>query len=806
MGAAVRMLLGVAAAGLVLAAAAQSIDPRAMGASSGSGAASGMGGYGAAQGLPASPVLRSAPSGQGATPPQPAASQAQSGTLNGLPPGFSLESLVPNEFQKFVQEATGRVLPLYGVDFFQNAQAALGGANPFSPVQNTPVSADYPLGPGDEVLIRGWGSIEVDVRTVIDRNGLISIPRVGTVQLAGVKSSQAEGVIRAAIGKYYRDFELNVSFGQLRSITVYVVGQARRPGTYNLSSLSTLVSGLFASGGPNGNGSMRKVQLKRGGTVVSEFDLYTFLAQGNKTGDARLLDGDVIFIPPAFGYVALTGKVMTPGIYEIKGDNESLDQLLAVAGGLPVVADPRKAYLERINPQLAQPRRVEEFALDAAGLKKPLKSGDLLTVLSVTPEFSNAVTLRGNVSQPLRMPWKEGMRIRDLIPSREALVSRASVNRQNEVLLSPDERRVSQRAQTTPAEVAGRATLGGDRESRDSVETLAGRIGNLIDEVNLDYAVVERVNRLDLTVQLIPFNLGRVLANFSDPDNLPLQPGDVITVFSVNDVRVPLAKRRVYVRVEGEVANPGVYQMVPGETLQTLVDKAGGLTRDAYLYGAGFYREEVKKNQAENLEKLVRRLEAESSAGLAQTAQSLGATDASSATLQARVQAAQMAQRQALEQLRSLKPTGRIALDVPPEAGNVVARLPALRLETGDRLVIPNRPDFVYVFGSVNTESALIYRPGRAVVDYLGQSGLSSGADRDNVILVRADGSALTNSSNWGNTVLRTEVMPGDTIVLPEKVDRESSWSFFIRNTKDISQIFYQLGLGAAAIKTLRGN
>jgi protein involved in polysaccharide export with SLBB domain len=163
-----------------------------------------------------------------------------------------------------------------------------------------------------------------------------------------------------------------------------------------------------------------------------------------------------------------------------------------------------------------------------------------------------------------------------------------------------------------------------------------------------------------------------------------------------------------------------------------------------------------------------------------------------------------LAQRQALDRLRTLRPAGRIALDLPADETNVLGRLPALRLESGDRLIVASRPDFVYIFGSVNTESALVHRPGKTVADYLEQSGLGSGADRDNVILLRADGSALTNSSNWGNTVLRKTVMPGDTIVLPEKVDRETGWSFFVRNTKDFTQIFYQLGLGAAALKTLR--
>ena len=741
-----------------------------------------------------------------------AAGPAGGGTdpLTGLPRSASetrqaeLKPLGPNEFQKFVFESSGLALPLFGMDFFANStQAGNPGspANPFAPLINPPVTGDYPLGPGDEVLIRGWGSVDIEVRAVIDRNGFINIPRVGTVALAGVKAADAQRVIRAAIGKNFKDFELNVTFGQLRSITVYVVGQARRPGTYNLSSLSTLVSGLFASGGPSAEGSMRRIQLKRASQLVTEFDLYDFLSQGNKLADARLLDGDVIVIPPALGYVALTGKVSQPAVYEIKHASETLDQLLQLAGGLPVVADPRKAYLERITPGQSQPRSVEEFALDAQGLKRTLKKGDVLNVNSMVPEFVNAVTLRGSVSQPQRVPYVAGMRIRDLIPNKESLITRASVSRQNNALRSLNS--VGDFGQQQAP--YGQQQAGDSRATSLALATLAERMGDLIDEINLDYAVIERVNRSDLSVQLIPFNLGRVLANAQDPDNLLLSAGDIVTVFSANDVRLPYAKRRVHVRVEGEVVNPGVYQMAPGETLQNVLAKAGGLTKDAYLFGASFLREEVRKTQEENLQQLMRRLEAETASSLTQLSQSQGATsDTTGAATAQKLQAAQSAQRQALERLRSLRPTGRIALGLSPEVNASVAKVPSIRLQNKDQLVIPSKPDFVYVFGSVNTESALLHKPGRSVADYLEQSGLASGADRNNVILLRVDGSAITSSSAWGNNVMRAEVMPGDTIVMPEKVDRETAWSAFTRNTKDLTQIFFNLGLGAAALKTLR--
>jgi protein involved in polysaccharide export with SLBB domain len=336
-----------------------------------------------------------------------------------------------------------------------------------------------------------------------------------------------------------------------------------------------------------------------------------------------------------------------------------------------------------------------------------------------------------------------------------------------------------------------------------SEETLVDKIGGLIEEVNLDYAVIERINRSDLKVSVIPFNLGKVLANPKDAENFELQAGDLITVFSVKDIRVPISRRQVFVKIEGEVNRPGVYQVASGEGLAQLIQKAGGMTQDAYLFGAGFYREEVRKNQQENLTRLLRRIESESSGSLAQAAQSVGASS-DPGVVQAKIAALQQAQKQSIERARSLKPEGRISLGLPADVLLTLGNLPAIRLSQGDKFHVPTRPDFVYIFGSVNTESALIFKEGLTVADYIKLAGSSTGADKDGVVLMRADGSALTNQSLWRNEVLSTKVMPGDTIVMPEKLDRESGWSVLVRNTKDFTQILYQLGLGAAAIKTLR--
>jgi protein involved in polysaccharide export with SLBB domain len=243
---------------------------------------------------------------------------------------------------------------------------------------------------------------------------------------------------------------------------------------------------------------------------------------------------------------------------------------------------------------------------------------------------------------------------------------------------------------------------------------------------------------------------------------------------------------------------------MPGERLINILQKAGGTTPDSYLFGVGIYRESVKVAQRENLEKLLRRVEQESSAAVASALQSVGASSEPGA-IQARAAALQQSRQDSLQRLRSIRPEGRVTLSLKPDLSLEINQIPDLRLFPGDRIFVPPRPDFVYVYGAVNTEAALIYRKNADVASYLKLAGVTAGADGDAVILLRADGSAVSNQGSfWGNEVLKTVVMPGDTIVMPEKVDRESRWSVVVRNSKDITQTLFQLGLGAAALKTLR--
>ena len=696
----------------------------------------------------------------------------------------------PSQFQRFVQNSTGKLLPHFGSSLFDNPQAYAVDAA-------APAPNEYVLGPGDEVRIQIWGSIDYAGSQTLDRNGQITLPKIGTLQLNGVQVKDLEATLRQRVASVFKNVTVTASLGKLRGITVYVVGQARQPGTYNLSSLSTLVNAVFASGGPGVNGSMRAIELKRNGKTVTTLDLYDFIAKGDKSKDAALQPGDVIMIPPAGPRMALTGATDHGAIYELKPGN-TVQNVLALGGGLPSLASIQRALLERIevSPANAQ-RQVLNLELTPSGLAQPLKDGDVLTLLNISPAFANAVTLQGTVAQALRHSWTPGMRVQDLIPDREALITTNYYERKNKLVQILD-------------------AQDGLSDSQISSANINQRVRGMVDQINWDYAVIERLNRTELRNQLIPFNLGKAVVNKDPAHNLELQAGDVVTIVSSADLQLPAERRTRLVRIEGEVAAPGLYQARAGETLPQLLQRVGGLTPHAYVYGAEFTRESVRRQQQKNLDQLVRQLESQLQSASTTLAANLSGERATQAEALQRQQQAQM--KSQIERLKSMRSQGRVALGMgttlphtcasaPADAQclqNLQASIPALPLEDGDALMVPGVPSFVTASGSVINENVLIYKSGKNVGDVIATAGLNEDADIRQSFLLRADGSILARRgaglfSNFDST----PVMPGDTLVVPPKVDRESSYNFVVRALKDWTQILSNLGIGAAAIRSL---
>jgi protein involved in polysaccharide export with SLBB domain len=703
---------------------------------------------------------------------------------------IELAPVQPGEFQKFVEEATGRQLPVFGASFFVDA------ANSVATADNAPVSSDYTVGPGDEVLVRVWGSIDVDYRTTVDRNGQVNLPKVGSFTVAGVRASELEKHLRAQIGRLYTNFNLNVSLGQLRGVKVFVVGPARVPGVYTVSSQATLLSAVVAAGGPGPSGSMRKVLLRRNGAVLSELDIYEFLVQGDKSKDVQLIAGDVVVFQPAGARVALNGALDTPAVYELKSAQEPLRDVLRYAGGTRVLTNPNKALLERIDPALSPAARyVEEFKLDEAGLQRPLRDGDVLTLLAISPQFANAVTLKGHVAQPLRHAFTPGMRVRDLIPTKDALITPDFYRRKNLLVQTLEEDEADSDTERSVTERTQRS------EDRGAVAKARKAPAALFEELNWDYAVVERLNA-DLSTMVIPFNLGKVVLMGDEANNIELMAGDVVTVYSQKDIRVPVGRQTRLVSVEGEVGAAGVYRLLPGETLPQLVARAGGFTPQAYVYGLEFTREETRQRQRENLAAAIVRLEAlAATQGARDAANRRDDAAASSASVNAAATQAQMSR------LSRVQPTGRIALELQP-TDTTVDSLPDVPLEHADRIVVPARPGFITVAGAVVNNNALLWKPGRTVGDYLKQAGLDEAAEPDNMFVLRADGTVIHAGDRRGffgmGSLESQTIQPGDAIVVPTQLDFETWGRALVRNLKDFGQIFYQFGLGAAAIQTLR--
>ena len=672
-----------------------------------------------------------------------------------------------NEFQRFIEESTGQRLPVFGHQLFEQAPST------FAPVENIPVPADYVIGPGDELLVRAWGQIDVDYRAVVDRNGTINIPRVGSINVAGIKYADLTSYVRNAVARNFRNFDLLVTLGQLRTVQIFVVGYARRPGSYTVSSLSTLVNAIFSAGGPSGAGSMRAVQLKRGNRVVTELDLYDLLLTGDKSRDAGLLPGDVIYFPPIGPLAAVSGSVNNPAIFEIKGP-VTLGTLVGYAGGMSTVAQSRQATIERIDDR--RTRTVEQVDLDFNAAQRPVKDGDVVSVLTILPKFENAVTLRGNVATPLRYPYRSGMRIRDLIPEKDALITPEYYKRQN----------LAVRTDVLSKEAQAQLTQG----------QLASNVRRLADEINWDYAVIERQKKDDLTTELIPFNLGKVVLENDPAANLALMPGDIVTVFSKNDVAAPAGRRPIVVSLEGEFNFAGVYQAQPKETLRQLVMRTGGLTKDAYVFGAQFMRESTRREQEERLRQALERLEQQAQRAAVTRAQSVATPeDANALKQQAEAQQALVAR------LKSVRPTGRIVLKLPENA--TVAQLPDIELEDGDRLVMPQVPSQISVFGTVFNESSFLYAAERNVGEYLTLAGgPRKEADKSSIFVLRADGSVVSRrqSGFFSTSFHSTRLMPGDAIVVPEDFER-TTW---VKDLRDWSQIFFQFGLGIAAIEALK--
>lgn len=310
---------------------------------------------------------------------------------------------VPGEFERFVQRQAGNGTDGRPADIRRFGSDVIN----FKPDQpsfepSVPVPQDYIIAAGDEILLSIWGSIDADLQLFVDRSGRISIPRVGTISVAGQRYGELNAVISKRVAQSFKNFQLSVTLGALRGVRVFVTGYAVSPGAYTIGSLSPITSALLAAGGPSSAGSFRHIELRRAGKVEAVFDLYDLILRGDKSADRLLQAGDVIHIPPVNQQVALLGSVNRLGIFELK-PGETVGDVIAMSGGFSPVADQTRITVERLDERNAL--RVKEVALPA-GLSERPRQGDIYRVLNVIDAALSSyrqnrrVRVEGEVARP----------------------------------------------------------------------------------------------------------------------------------------------------------------------------------------------------------------------------------------------------------------------------------------------------------------------------------------------------------------------------------------------------------------------
>jgi len=648
---------------------------------------------------------------------QPAADSPIKQTVDAAPADMK-QPVVDSLIEQYVSGITGTGIAQFGYNLFEKSPSA------FVPSENVPVGPDYVVGPGDEIRVTVWGKVEGSWNVVVDKDGNISLPKVGILGVTGLTFEQIKGLLNKEFSLYYSGFEMNVSMGTLRTIQIYVVGNAKNPGAYTISSISTLVNALFATGGPSKTGTMRDIQVKRNNKTIIHFDMYDFLLKGDKTKDIRLMPEDVIFIGPSGGQASISGSIKNPAIYEIKDEMNALD-LIDIAGGFSDIAFKGRLQIERIVDNSS--RKV--FESDAAGAGDiKIKAGD---VIKVFPVFSDKRLVRifGAVQRDGEYGFSPGMTVKDLL-------------------------------------------------------SLSGGLKYFAFDQEAELTRVNLTNNGPVTEKIL-FNLQDALQGKSDA-NLTLKENDYLFIRTIPDWRLYRT-----VTISGEVRFPGVYTIEKGEHLSSLIKRAGGFTVDAYLKGAVFTRESARARQQEIINEMTERLERELMAtGASEISAALSANDAT-------IQKAEMEQKNRfINTLKAVKAKGRVVVKLLP-LDSLKGTVNDILLEDGDLIHIPEDPMMIYTVGSVYNQASFIYDRDKDISEYIDLSGgYTDYANKKNVYIIKADGSTM--KPGWGISRYYSDLESGDTIVIPEKIEKVA----WLKEAKDITQILYQVAVTSGVLIT----
>jgi protein involved in polysaccharide export with SLBB domain len=731
-----------------------------------------------------------------------------------------------------VRKAGVSGLKPFGYDLFKDSMST------FAPVTEVPVPANYLVGPGDRLTIQLFGSQNRTLRLTVSREGRVNLPEIGPIDVAGRTYESVVSELEQRVAQQMIGVRASVSMGDTRSIRVFVMGEANRPGSYTVSGLSTISSALYAAGGIKPIGSLRDIQLKRQGAVVRRFDLYDLLLRGDTGDDAKVLPGDVIFIPPVAATVAVDGEVHRPAIYEIKG-NTSVADIVALAGGVTSEADTSRAALVRINDRRV--RVVVNVPLDVAASRgELLRNGDSLRILRLRPTLDRGLTIEGHIFRPGPVAWQEGLRLTDVISSVDELKPDADLNyilvrrelppdrrvvmlsadlaaalrepsSAENITLQPRDRiivfdKASGRRQLLdplldemrrqaqidrPSEIVridGRVKAAGDYplEPNMHISDLLRAGGGLQDAAYGVKAELTRyrINNDSRETQLVEVDLAAILRGDASAD-LAIQPFDFLNV-----KELPEWAEQEQVTLVGEVRFPGRYPIQRGETLRSVLDRAGGLTTLAFPSGSVFTRVELKEREQRQIDQLAQRMQSD----LTVTAMQAAVANQGQAG-----QALSVGQ-SLLAQLKSAKAVGRLVIDLEAVLNSPVRSPADIVLREGDQLIIPKQKQEVTVIGEVQNTTSHFYRAELSRDDYIGMSGgTTRKADRERIYVVRADGSVVSGeNSGWFRRSGQVAMKPGDTIVVPLDTERMPALPMW----QAVTGILYNLAIAAAAVNS----
>jgi protein involved in polysaccharide export with SLBB domain len=693
-------------------------------------------------------------------------------------------------------------LERFGAALFRNSAAA-ADKSPLS----VPVGPDYVLGPGDELVIDYWGASSQHIVRSVDREGRVSIPEGGSVVVAGRTLGEVQQTIQKMLSHQLRGISVDVTLGKLRTVRVYVVGDVKNPAAYDISSLSTALSALIAAGGPTETGSYRTVKHFRGKALVEEVDLYDLMLKGVSSSEVHIESGDSILVPPIGPQVTVAGKVRRPAIYELRNE-QTLDQILELAGGVPVSGELSRVRVERTQAHT----RKEMISVDVAGggiqaaddafKRFRVQDGDVVTVLPILPYSNRAVYLEGHVFRPGKFSYKDGFKVTDLISSYDDLLPEPADRAEIVRLHPPDFVPVvipfnlpavlSKRVEAPSLEPFDTVRIFGRYETDGPKVSIFGEVLR-----PGEYPLSEKMTAADLlrmsggfkraayqqAADLTSYSIingdyvdlehrevaiARAMAGEADTDVL-LKAGDVLTIRQIGgwtDIGGAIS-------VSGEVMHPGRYGIQRGEHLSSILKRAGGFSGEAYPYAAILDRAQVREAAAKSREDMVSQIQAQSSVVTPGSSGSAGPSGSSSSSSSRNSAAAQERERQQLlAKLKQLQPNGRLLIHVSSQIEKWQGTQLDVEVRPGDTLYIPKKPAFVMVAGQVYNPIAITFSTGKHAGWYLKQAGgPTTLASRKDIFVVRANGTVVGRNSGdwWSGNVLGTTLQAGDTIFVPEK-------------------------------------